>query len=472
MHGYLIIAAHALLLCSRATHAQETRVNNSGSNVTEINTLLKNASKDDGTIPLMSPYRVISPPKKELDTPFEIIHAPTSHAYKDAFKGHGAVLPKSPYSDLSPLDNKQVILPAGEGLNALVTSIQAPIDFGNYAEIDLNFKNLSELIRDRIATHSLPAPGALGPIVPNPIDLSPSEKVLVSAQLLKWSGCKMAGQEIWDISCNLATDDCLIPKANYRDSCFSPVRPDQPFMIAGNWTPQPLKFSSIMQSIAILVSNGEPVCTGVFLNKSHVLTAAHCRKDIELCAALGSSCKSAFFQISPSQSIHALDGRLTNEFYEGDPMTDFDIWKLSSPAKDVEAFPIAHMSSTGSSPVRIPSMIVGAAAFNKCNTTIDSKCLLSALWKPSDFTGCSITCKTASGALLHDCQTIYGLSGAPVLVMSNGRPSIAGIHTRSEFSFKPVGCLGESQVAISMTHICQWIQNNHPELAGEACHAP
>lgn len=472
MRGYLIIAANTLLLLSSVTFAQETSVNNSSSNAKETNTFLKNSSKDDGTILPLSTYRVLSPSKKEFDPLSKIILAPTERAYKDTFKSHRAVLPKYLYPDLPLLNNEQVIFPTDEGLDALVTSNQAPADLGNYAEFEITVKNLSVRIRDRIAENLLPAPGAQGPILPDPTDLNPSEKAFANAQLSKWAGCKTAGQEIWDNSCNLATDDCLIFKANYRDSCFSLVQPDQPFMIAGTWTPQPLKFSNIMQSIAILVSNGKPICTGVFINKSHVLTAAHCRKDIELCAALGSSCKSAFFHISTDPSLHALDGRLTNEFHEGNPTTDFDIWKLSSPAKDAESFPIAPISTTDSSSVRIPSMIVGAAAFNNCNTTVDPKCLLSVLWRPSDFTGCSITCKTASGALLHDCQTIYGLSGAPILVISNGRPSIAGIHSRSEFSFKPQGCPGESQVAVSMTHICQWIQNNHPELSGEACHEP
>ncbi|MET4728511.1 hypothetical protein ABIE09_002321 [Lysobacter enzymogenes] len=320
---------------------------------------------------------------------------------------------------------------------------------------------LSDLL-ERRKNSEMPLPGATG---------TPPALLGTAAGALyaRWQQCQAAGRQVLDAGCQLKQGECSQLKQQYGTACFTPVGASG-FALGGGKQAVTVPGSVLERVLAVLMIDATPACNGVFLDPSHVLTAAHCRDDIDECRAKPGGCAAAFVRLGPDPTRYALAQVLTDQYDDTDPASDFDIWKLDRAAAGVAVLPALKLVAPNAAKMRMPASVIGAARFVDCADAGAQACAPPQLYRPADATACSIVCRLPSGALLHECQTLAGLSGAPLLVSDNGKPAIAGLHTRLTSGFASAVCPGENQIAVSMTRICAWIDQNHPELGG-MCHA-
>ncbi|MFK3651549.1 trypsin-like serine peptidase [Lysobacter enzymogenes] len=316
--------------------------------------------------------------------------------------------------------------------------------------------------RERLKQSQMPLPGATG------TPASAAGTAAGAAAYQRWMQCRDSGLRVYEAGCQLKQGECPQLKRQYGADCFTAVD-SAGFSLQGGQGVAAVSAPALERALAVLMADGAPQCTGVFLDPSHVLTAGHCRGAIEACRGQNQDCAVGFAGLGEDRKPRALARLMTDQYDESDPASDFDIWALDQPVAGVSVLPASKIAAPVAAAMRTPASIVGAVRFADCVSADDPACARLRLWRPADHTRCSIVCRLPSGALLHDCQTIGGLSGAPLLVSDRGKPAIAGLHTRFDSGFASAACAGESQVAVSMTRICAWIDEHHPELGG-MCH--
>jgi hypothetical protein len=301
-------------------------------------------------------------------------------------------------------------------------------------------------------TRQIPLPGATG----TPKGLPGFES---------WELCKAAGSSIVAESCSLYDDSCVPQKINYKNSCFTQLGGVGSLKLGVTPAAGTVQVAAIKPVLATLEINGKAECSGLLLDAHHYLTAGHCSPVVENCWAT-QDCVAKVVRAEGGGSVDLVE-RLTPDYIDVDPSTDFAVWKIDE-GLHVNDTPRAHLFLYPPTPLlKTPAVLAGVGNF-PCEVASSNCKPTNFLIATAEHTQCGVVCGSQNGVIYHDCQTFPGMSGAPLITSTSSHVYVAGIHSRHDPRFKTEECHNNAQIAIPMAKICSWINESAPHLK-EVC---
>lgn len=196
----------------------------------------------------------------------------------------------------------------------------------------------------------------------------------------------------------------------------------------------------ISNQIGVLWDENEDAffCAATLISKTHILTARHCLYADE---GLSQQRNISGIRFIPYKTPN--DALAVSEYFPAkmdwenlpprptDHKHDYLIFALKSPYTSAQTLPAAPVIAIGER-LSIPAMNIGIARLDIAADPYRANDRSNGRWKKwirhDDAATCRIADIRDGVCLLHNCQTLLGMSGAGVFVERNGRPALAAIH--------------------------------------------